>query len=543
MGEDRLFIVLLVVAIVVLLARALARRLGVPDAILMVLLGIAAGFMPGLPAVSVSPQVVLLGFLPPLVYHAAFFSAPRETRSNAVPIFALAVGLTLVTTAAVAATVYGLLPGTGWAAAIALGAAVAPTDAVAATSLMQRLGAPPRLVTILEGESLINDGVALTVFGLAVEALHTPFTFGHSAVRLAQVVIGGVGYGLAVGLVVRRVRRQISDPSSQIIVSLVTPYAAYIPAESFGASGVLAAVVSGFYLGTRGEGLLQPASRLLGTTFWRIVTFLLESALFVLLGLEIRELLHQPGGRSWWEVVWISLVVSAVVIGVRVAWELGNGPIADLLPGGRVSQEGLHWRQRLVSGFAGLRGAISLAIALSIPAAAGPDRQLLVLLTALVVLVTLVGQAPLLPVLLRRFGLVETDRGRREAMIARKAAVNAALVRLDELADADQVDERTTDAFRQMLELRLERVEYFLDELEDDGGDGGGDEEEDEDEGSREDRGEPPGSRRVRAELVRAQRAKLDTLYRRGKIGAETVRQVGAELDFAEPVSLSRPGT
>ncbi|RFU40139.1 Na+/H+ antiporter [Actinomadura logoneensis] len=534
MGEDRLFIVLLVVAIVVLLARALAHRLGVPDAILLVVLGIGAGFMPGLPSVSVSPHLVLLGFLPPLVYHAAFFSAPRETRANAFPIFTLAFGLTLVTTVAVAGTVYWLLPGTGWAAAIALGAAVAPTDAVAATSVMQRVGAPPRLTTILEGESLINDGVALTVFGLAVEAVSTPFTVGHGLVRLGQVVVGGVAYGLAVGLVVRRVRRWISDPSSQIIVSLGTPYIAYIPAETFGASGVLAAVVAGFYLGTRGEGLLQPASRMLGTMFWRIITFLLESTLFVLLGLEIRELLHEPGGRSWGDVAWIALLVSAVVIGVRLVWELGNGPLADLLPGGRVSQQGLGWRERTVIGFSGMRGAISLAIALSLPAAVGPDRELHVLLTALVVLVTLVGQAPLLPLLLRRFGLVETDRRRREAMVARHAAANAALARLDEMASAEEVDEKTADAFRQMLELRLERVEYFLEELEEEGGEGG--------EG-REDRGEPPGSARVRHELVRAQRAKLNVLYRKGKIGAGTLRQIGSELDFAEPISLRRPNS
>lgn len=534
MGEDSLFIVLLVVAVVVLLARALAHRLGVPDAILLVTLGIAAGFMPGLPSVVVSSHLVLLGFLPPLVYHAAFFSAPRETRANAFPIFTLAIGLTLVTTLAVAGVVYWWLPGTGWAAAVALGAAVAPTDAVAANAVMQRVGAPARLTTILEGESLINDGVALTVFGLAVEAVNAPFTIGHGVVRLVQVVVGGVAYGLAVGLVVRRMRRWISDPSSQIIVSLATPYIAYIPAESLGASGVLAAVAAGFYLGTRGEGLLQPASRLLGTMSWRIVTFLLESALFVLLGLEIRELLHQPGGKSWWEVAWIGLAVSAVVIGVRVVWELGNRPLADLLPGGRVSQEGMGWHERLIIGFSGMRGAISLAIALSLPAAVGPDRELHVLLTALVVLVTLVGQAPLLPVLLRRFGLVETDRRRREAMIARKAAANAALARLDEMAEEEDVDEKTADAFRQMLELRLERVEYFLEEMEADDGEG---------EEFREDRGEPPGSTRVRNELVRAQRAKLHSLYSKGKIGAGTLRQVGNELDFAEPISLRRPST
>lgn len=523
MGEDRLLAVFLVIAVVVLLARTLAGRLRVPDAILLVVLGIAAGFVPGLPKVEVSPELVLFGFLPPLVYHAAFFTAPREARADAVPIFTLAFGLTTVTTLAVAATVWALLPGAGWAAALAFGAAVAPTDAVAATSVLQRLGAPPRMVTILEGESLINDGVALTIFGLAAEALATGFTFAHGAARLGQVVAGGVAYGLAAGFVIRRIRRRIEDPSSQIIVSLVTPYIAYIPAENLGFSGVLATVTAGFYIGTRGEGVLQPASRMVGSAFWRILTFLLESALFVLLGLEIRQVLRHPGGHSWAEILLTALAVSAVAIGVRVAWQLGNGPLGDLLPGGRRVQQGLGRRQRLVIGLGGMRGAISLALALSLPAAVGPERGVLILLTALVVLVTLVGQAPLLPVLLRRFGLIESDRRRVEAMTARKAGLQAALTRLDELAEDDDLDDQTADAYRQMLELRLERVQYFLEEDEHDG-----------------ERTSPPNSRRVRAELVRAQRAKLTALYRKGRIGAETLREITRELDFEDPVVIRR---
>ncbi|MEU6036448.1 Na+/H+ antiporter [Actinomadura sp. NPDC047616] len=525
MGEERIFVVFLVVAVVVLAARALAGRMRVPDAILMVVLGMAAGFVPGLPPVRVPPEVVLMGFLPPLVYHAAFFTAPREARADAVPIFTLAVGLTAVTTVAVAGTAYALLPGVGWAAAFAFGAAVAPTDAVAATSVIQRLGAPRRMVTILEGESLINDGVALTIFGLAVEALSTPFTAGHGAARLAQVAFVGVAYGLAVGLVVRRLRRRIQDPSSQIIVSLITPYLAFIPAENFGASGVLATVTAGFYLGTRSEGVLQPASRLVGNTFWRILVFLLESTLFVLLGLQIRQVLREPHGHTWTEVGWAALALAAVVVAVRLVWELATGPLAVLVPGGRRSRRGLGWRQRVVIGMGGMRGAISFAMALSVPVAAGPDRGVLVLLAALVVLITLVGQAPLLPVLLRRFGLIEPGRRRVESMRARHDALQAALARLDEMAAADEVDDRTADAFRQMLELRLQRVRNRLDTDGDTEGDDTA----------------LTSSRRVRRELVRAQRAKLQALYRKGRIGADTLREISSELDFEYSALTRRP--
>ncbi|MEV5830599.1 cation:proton antiporter [Spirillospora sp. NPDC052242] len=434
--------------------------------------------------------------------------------------------MTTLTTLAVAATVTALLPEVGWTAALAFGAAVSPTDPVAATSVMQRLGAPPRMVTILEGESLINDGAALTIFVLAVEALNTGFTLADGVERTVQYVAGGLAYGFVLGAVIRRVRRRIRDPVSQVIVSLVTPYLAFVPAEHVGASGVLATVVTGFTIGTHGEGVLQPASRLVGATFWRILTFLLESTLFVLLGLEIRPIVREPGGQTWAMVAATTLAVSAVVIGVRLLWELGYGPLARIAPNrrGRGGQRGLDRRQRIVIGFGGMRGAITLAIALSLPAAVGPQRGLLVLLAALVVLVTLIGQAPLLPPLLRRLGLIESDRRRTEAMRARQAGLQAALARLDELAEDDAVDVRTADAYRQMLELRLDRVRYFLDE--EDGGHAAD--------------GPPPNSRRVRAELVRAQRAKLTGLYRRGKIGAETLREISRELAFEDPIVIRR---
>src|SRR5215469_15815720 len=240
-----------------IIGRTVAKWLEVPEAIVMVILGVLVSLIPQVPNIALPPNLVLLLFLPPLVYNAAFFSAPRETRENAVPITALAIGATTVTIIGVGWVTRLVLPGLGWAPALAFAAAVAPTDAVAATSVLSRLGAPHRVVTIMEGESLINDAVALTAFGLAVEAMAHPFTIGHGFVRLVEVVAGGIGYGLVVALVIGRVRRWVTDPSLQILVSLITPFIAYIPAEQFHVSGVLAAATTGVYLGTRTEGLLQ----------------------------------------------------------------------------------------------------------------------------------------------------------------------------------------------------------------------------------------------------------------------------------------------
>src|SRR5690242_15573304 len=230
-GEYELFTLGVAIAVVMIIGRSLAGRFEVPDAIVLLILGVLASLIPQVPNIDLPPDVVLFLFLPPLVYNAAFFSAPRETRENAVPITALAVGATTVTIVGVGAVTRLVLPAVGWPGALAFAAAVAPTDAVAATSVLTRLGAPTRVVTILEGESLCNDGVALTAFGLAVEAMARPFTFAHGVTRLVVVVAGGIAYGVVVALVIGRVRRFVRDPSVQILVTLITPFVAYVPAE------------------------------------------------------------------------------------------------------------------------------------------------------------------------------------------------------------------------------------------------------------------------------------------------------------------------
>src|SRR5246500_3813504 len=305
-----------------IIGRAVASRLEVPEPIVLVMLGVLASLIPHVPSVDLPPDVVLLVFVPPLVYYAAFLSAPRETRENAVPITGLAVGATTVTIVGVGWVTRLLLPNLGWAPALAFAAAVAPPDAVAATSVMTRLGAPTRVGTIIQGESLINDGVALTAFGLAVEAMAHPFTFGHGLPRLVEVVGGGIGYGLVVAVVMGQLRRHIHDSAIQILVSLITPFVAYIPAEQLDVSGVLATVVTGAYLGTRTGGLIQPASRVAGTLFWKMLIFLLESTLFVLLGLELRSIVGHVSGAH--QTAWLAAAAAAGG-GAAIAIRVGSG--------------------------------------------------------------------------------------------------------------------------------------------------------------------------------------------------------------------------
>jgi len=507
------------IAGVMIVGRAVARRLEIPDAIVLVVLGVLVGLIPHVPQVELPPGIVLLLFLPPLIYNAAFLSAPRESRENAIPITGLAFGATAATIISVGWVTRLVLPGLSWAPALAFAAAVAPTDAVAATSVLTRLGAPQRVVTILEGESLINDAVALTAFGLAVEAMAHPFTLAHGVARLAEVVLGGIAYGVVVAVVIGRVRQHVHDPASQILVSLITPFVAYVPAEELNVSGVLATVVAGAYLGTRTDGLIQPASRVTGTMFWRMLIFLLESALFVLLGLELRSIVdHLPGAHPVSMLAGASAAVVATVVVVRLGWELLVSPLARFLPGPHPAFVRNPWGQRLVIGWGGMRGAISLAIALTIPTTLNSrpftERPTLVFLAAIVVMGTLIGQGLTLGPLLRALGLAQSDRHRRAEASARAKVTEAGLARLDELAETGEVDEDTANVYRQLLEMRLDRVRVALgDAHEDDVADTAG----------------------LSRELVRAERAKLAELYRNGQISNEIRRSISRTLDLQEP--------
>jgi Na+/H+ antiporter len=515
-GEQELFTLTVAIAVVVIIGRAVATRLEVPEAVVFVVLGVLASLIPQVPNIDLSPDLVLVLFLPPLVYNAAFLTAPRETRENAVPITALAIGTTAVTIVGVAWVIRLVLPGLEWAPALAFAAAIAPTDAVAATAVMSRLGAPTRVVTILEGESLINDAVALTAFSLAVEAMAHPFTLDHALLRLVQVVVGGIAYGLVVAVVIGRVRHHVRDPALQILITLVTPFIAYIPADELNVSGVLATVVTGVYLGTRTEGMLQPASRASGTMFWRTLIFLLESALFVLLGLELRAVVSDLSTVvSFARLAGAAAAVVAAIIVIRLVWELAVSPLIRFLPGEHSMFVVNPWRYRLVIGWGGMRGAISLAIALTLPITMNgrpfTQRSALILLAAVVVVVTLLGEGLTLAPLVRHLGLAKTEEHQRREAVARARVTEAGLARLDELAEAGEVDEDTANVYRQLFELRLDRVRSLLSDDDD-----------------------PADTSGFRRELVRAQRAKLADLYAKGKISDEIRRAIARSLDLQE---------
>ncbi|RCV55675.1 Na+/H+ antiporter [Marinitenerispora sediminis] len=522
MTEDEYILAGLLVVLVVLVGRLLAPRLRLPDAIVLVPLGFAVSFLPGMREVHVSPEVVLLVFLPPLIYNAAFFSSPREMRAEARPIVALAVGMTLVTALAVAVATFVLLPHTDWPAAIALGAAVAPTDAVAASAVLRRVGAPRRVVTILEGESLINDGVALTMFGLAVTAMTTPLTFGDGVLELVKVVLGGVAFGLLVAKLVMWSRSRLHDGNTQLVVSLVTPFVAYIPAELMGFSGVLSAVVAGFLLGTRGEGILPPRVRVTGRTVWQGLVMLLESVLFVLLGLQMHEVLDDVAGRPLGELAVTSVAVIGTAVVVRLVWEIAVTPVMRLLPG-RLRLDPGPVRHRAIIGWSGMRGAISLAIALSLPLTIGTapfeDRNVLIFLAAAVVLATLIGQGMTLPLVLRRLRVTQDSRARHEIALAEVAMGRAALTRIDELLADDQVDSLAAETYRQMYKLRVRQSRATLDMT---GGDHSA-------------LHHVKGTVFLRHELGTAKRAALARLYRKGEISHEVFQALQRELDLQEP--------
>src|SRR3954471_20550829 len=364
-----------------------ARRVGVPSPIVLVLCGLLVGLVPGLPPVHLDPDLVFFVFLPPLVYGAGFNSSPRDLRAQARRIGVLAIGLVAASTVAVAAVITLVVPGFGWAEAFVLGAILSPTDPVAAVAIMQRLRVAPQLSAVIEGESLVNDGTGLVLYRLAVGAtVSGTFSLLDGAWQLVATGTGGVALGLAVGWVVHRIRGRIEDPPIEITLSLFTPYAAYIAAEAVGASGILAAVTVGLYLGARSEGLFSATARIEAQGFWNALTFILESSLFLLMGLQIRDVV---GGIEALDAGRVTLTVAVtllVVIGLRVGWMFTIGPfLRRLIPGEDARDEPpeLSSGARLVAGWAGMRGAVSLAAALAIPARIDggdpfPQRDLIV---------------------------------------------------------------------------------------------------------------------------------------------------------------------
>ena len=519
----------------------LATRLGVPYPILLVLGGSALGFVPGLPPVELDPELVFLLFLPPLLYVSALFTSWRDFRANVRPITLLAVGLVLMTTfvvASVAHTVVGL----PWGAAFVLGAIVSPTDAIAATSVAQRLGVPRRIVTILEGESLVNDATGIVAYRVAVAAVVTgAFSVWEAGLQFVVGAAGGVAAGFAVGWLVVWARRHLSeDPSVQNTISLLTPFVAYLAAEElphslwgllhdlFGVpgdlylSGVLAVVTTGLYLGRKGPYIISSGTRLQGYATWELITFLLNGLIFILIGLQLRSVVEGLNEYTAGQLVSFALLTSLTVILVRMVWVFP----ATYVPRWasrriRERDPSPSWRNVSVIAWTGMRGVISLAAALALPlqTASGvlfPDRDLIIFLTFCVILATLVVQGLSLPVLIRALGLEDDRIGDKEETHGRVSIAEAALERLDELADEDWVREDTAERIRGLYSYRRNR---FASRFE---GDPEGVEE------------RSAAYQRLMAELLGAQRLRLIMMRDEGNIGDEVMHRIERDLDLEE---------
>jgi monovalent cation/hydrogen antiporter len=474
MGQAELLIAGLLVAVAGL--SVLARRLSVPYPIMLVIGGALFGFIPGLPQVKLDPQVVLVVFLPPLVYGAAVYANFNDFRATMRALTLSTVALVLATMCAVAWAAHALIPGMSWAAASVLGAIVSPTDPLAAAAIMRRLDAPRRLVSSIEGEGLFNDVTALVAYRVAVAAVVAgSFSLANAGLGFLLGAAGGVAVGLAVGAIAAEIRKRITDTQVNVTISLLTPYAAFVPANAIGASGILATVTAGLYVGIRGLQVLPSRARLEGYFVWDILDFIINAILFVLIGLQLRAVVDGLSGYSAITLGGYALAVTAVVVGIRLVWFFTVPYLVraiDRRPVQRTRRVGARWR--LVGAWSGMRGAVSLAVALALPftvegGGSFPKRNLIIFLTFAVIFFTLVGQGLTLPALIHRLGLSDGGAEAEEETRARLIATKAALAQIDELAAEDWTRDDTIERMRNMYQYRKRRLAARAGKIEDDG--------------------------------------------------------------------------
>ncbi len=512
---------------VVTLVTGLSRRFPVPAPLVLVAVGVAASFVPGVPTVELSPEVVLVGFLPPLLYATALNTSLIDFHKNARPIGLLSVGLVIVTTLAVAVVVHLVLP-IPWYAAFALGAVVAPPDAVAATAIARRVGMPRRLVTILQGESLLNDATALVALRTALATSAGTVSLLDIGVDFAVTAAGGVAVGLALAYLTGKLRVRISDETTDTAVSIITPFLAYLAAEQFHFSGVLAVVVTGLALGHRSHLMQSASSRVFERTNWTTVEFLLENTVFLLIGLQVRQILVAAGGSDLAvsQIVLACVAVTLTVLVVRPIWVFPATYLPRLIPAIEAKDPNPHWRYPAALSWAGMRGVVTLAAVFVLPAQT-PQREVLILVALVVVGATLQLQGSTLPLVLRRLGLRGPDPS-EDALQAANAHQRSTAAGLQMLAEM-VTDNDPTEVVDRVRRRTDERAEAMWERL-----------------GSS---AETPSEAyaRLRMKVIQAQRSELIKLRDEGSVSEEVLRDVFNDLDIEETVldfrrSLSRDG-
>jgi len=505
--------------VIVAVLVTVARKIRVPYPVLLLLGGLVVGLIPGVPRFELDPEIVFLVVLPPLLYVSAFLTPIRDFRANLKNISGLAVGLVAASAAVVAAVAMALVPGMTWPLAVALGAIVSPPDAVAATAIAQRLAVPRRVISILEGESLLNDATALTIYRAAIGAAAAAAAVSvvGSLASFVFVALGGILVGFVVGWVVAWVRTRITDTPVEVTISLLTPYAAYLPAEALGVSGVLAAVTAGLYIGRRSSQIMGSEARLAGRATWESLVFLLNGVVFLSIGIQISSISRGMDRGTLLQLATVGVLVSIALIAVRVLWVVGM-TLRELLSDDR---RRTRLRESVVLSWAGMRGVVSLAAALALPISALPGgalpaRDAIIVITFTVILVTLVGQGLTLPLVIRALGLGSDDDEGHEESHARQELIEQALHRIDELEKKWPTHKPLIDQIRTSYQHRAEHEEQLH---------------------------EAPGNeaeqelvehRQIRSDVIDAQRDALRAMRDRGAIDDDVLRNIERDLDLEE---------
>ena len=508
--EPVVFAVVIVVLVVSL--TALARRLPVPTPILQVVAGFVVALIPGVTIPQLDPNLVFFVFLPPILWSAAMFTSVREFKRNIDKIGTLAVGLVIVTTAVIAVVARKMFPDMPWAVAVALGAIISPPDAVAATAIVSRLRVPPRVITVLEGESLVNDASALVLYRTAVAAAVTGvFSWGESIVRF--FIDAGIGslVGLLVAWLIVRALRLTKDPLPEALLTLAGPYVAWTAAESLHVSAVLACVAGGVYLQQGLSRAVGPASRLQSRTVWDLVVFLVNALVFLLLGAQFGNLLTLVPRQSLATALRDGVIITVVAMIVRLLWV----PLVTELP--RLSAKVRrrtpkpNWKSLTLVSWTSMRGVVSLATALALPLVIEngqpfPRRTEIILITMCVIVLTLLVQGLSLSSIVRVLNFEPEQTRHIEERLARREATRRGAEALEDLSHEPWVDRRDVEALRAELRDRLRANE--------------------------EEGGTFEGRRRLRLAMIEAERRMLIRLRDEDAISDEVLRSLEQELDL-----------
>ena len=529
MGNGNVQAVALVFLLLMLFVVAfgvLARKIKIPYPIVLVVAGTLLGIIPGIPRVALNPDLVFYVVLPPLLYGAAWVTSWREFSYNLISILLLAFGLVAFTVVGVALGAPWLFHGVDWKIGLVLGAVVAPTDALAATSIAQRIGLPKRITDILEGESLVNDATGLLAleFGISILLRNETPTATNAVLRLTYLIVAGIAVGLVTGWIVNWIERRIDDGPIEIAISILVPYAAYFAADSLHASGVLAVVTCGLYLTRRSSEFFSPGVRLQAWAVWDALTYILNSLVFVLIGLQLHYVLAGIRGYSLGTLILYGALFSGLVIALRVIWVFPGAMVAQLIRR-RVLHQSIRpptSRGILILGWAGMRGVIALAAAIALPQALAdgspfPQRNLIIFLAFSVILVTLVGQGLTLPWLVRALRVSDPPGPNLEEEAARREILQAALSHLEQSrkkseTEFDAIYEDLAGHYRQRLAAVTGREDTET--------------------------GVNPEQQkhlsRLSRDLLRVERQTAVRLRNEGHINDETLRQLEYELDLRE---------